>query len=136
MRNVERFVLDSNIVVSAMMFPNSIPGQAFKKAFREGEVVVSRESMDGLSRTVLHPKFDRYVPLPLRQLFLQEFDLSTLSIQLTSVVNECRDPNDDHLLALGVDAKAKVFITGDRDLLTMHPFRGISLLSAAEFLMV
>jgi len=116
------------------MFPNSVPAQALKKAIRTGSVVVSTQGLAELARTVLHPKFDRYVPLALRQAFLQEFDLITLVVEVSTVVNECRDPKDDHVLALAVDASAKAIISGDRDLLVMHPFRGVDVLTSSDFL--
>lgn len=133
MRATDRYVLDSNIVVSAMMFPTSVPGQALKKAIRSGTVVVSAQGMDELAHTVLNPKFDRYVPLALRQAFLQEFGLATLTVRVTTVISECRDPKDDYILALAIDASAKAIITGDHDLLVMHPFRGVNILTPADF---
>lgn len=134
MKATDRYVLDSNIVISAMMFPTSVPGQALRKAIRSGTVVVSAQSMDELAHTVLNPKFDRYVPLALRQAFLQEFDLATLMVSISSVISECRDPKDDHILALAMDASAKAIITGDRDLLVMHPFKGVDILTPADFI--
>jgi len=134
MRTTDRFVLDTNIVVSAMMFPKSVPAQALRKAIRKGSVVVSTQGLAELARTVLHPKFDRYVPISLRQAFLQEFDLVTIEVDVSTEISECRDPKDDHILALAIDATAKAIITGDHDLLVMHPFRGVDILSPSDFL--
>jgi uncharacterized protein len=49
-------------------------------------------------------------------------------------VTECRDPKDDKFLELALDGKAEVLVTGDSDLLCMHPWRGIAILSPADYL--
>ena len=38
------------------------------------------------------------------------------------------------LLELAVDGRADVIVTGDKDLLVLHPFRGISILTPADYL--
>lgn len=45
----------------------------------------------------------------------------------------CRDPKDDFLLSLAVSANADLLVTGDEDLLVLHPFRGIHIISYKEF---
>jgi predicted nucleic acid-binding protein len=49
-------------------------------------------------------------------------------------VGVCRDPKDDHLLALAMDGEAHYLITGDRDLLVLSPFHGIQIVTPARFL--
>jgi predicted nucleic acid-binding protein len=49
-------------------------------------------------------------------------------------VGVCRDPKDDHLLALAMDGEARYLITGDRDLLLLSPFHGIQIVTPARFL--
>ena len=44
------------------------------------------------------------------------------------------DPDDDVVLATGLAASADVIVTGDRDLLRLHPFRAIRILRAADTL--
>ena len=46
-----------------------------------------------------------------------------------------RDPKDNKFLALALAAQAGVLVTGDgRDLLKMHPYRGVSIFTARDFL--
>jgi uncharacterized protein len=49
-------------------------------------------------------------------------------------IRECRDPKDDKFLELAIDGRASEIVTGDADLLAMHPFRGIAVLTPATFL--
>jgi len=46
----------------------------------------------------------------------------------------CRDPDDDWVLATALAGKAQVVVSGDADLLTLHSFRGILILSPRGFL--
>ncbi len=49
-------------------------------------------------------------------------------------ITTCRDPKDDKFLEVAVAGKADVIVSGDGDLLTMHPFVGIPILPPAAFL--
>ncbi len=46
----------------------------------------------------------------------------------------CRDPDDDKFLELALSGDADVIVSGDDDLLVLHPFRGIPILSCDAFL--
>ena len=55
-------------------------------------------------------------------------------VSVVTVVDICRDPDDNLLLALSVDGKADYIVSGDKDLLEMVSFREIPILKPAEFL--
>jgi putative PIN family toxin of toxin-antitoxin system len=55
-------------------------------------------------------------------------------INITEQMNECRDPKDNKYLELAVSGKAECIITGDEDLLVLHPFRQIDILTVQNFL--
>lgn len=46
----------------------------------------------------------------------------------------CRDPDDDNILAAAVSAKCDCVITGDKDLLVLGVYEGISIFSPREFI--
>jgi len=52
----------------------------------------------------------------------------------TESVTVCRDLTDDHLLSLAIEADADCIVTGDKDLLVLNPFRGIPIVTPAEFI--
>lgn len=56
------------------------------------------------------------------------------SVDITTQVEACRDPDDNIILALAVDGKADTIVSGDKDLLDMRTFRGIPIIKPAEFL--
>jgi uncharacterized protein len=51
-------------------------------------------------------------------------------------INECRDPKDNKYLELAVSGKAEAIVTGDTDLLVLHPFRDIQIVTPQEFLLL
>jgi predicted nucleic acid-binding protein len=54
-------------------------------------------------------------------------------VNVTETIDACRDPKDNRILELAVSGAAVMIVTGDRDLLGLHPFRGIPIVTPAEF---
>ena len=57
-------------------------------------------------------------------------------VEITERVEVCREPKDDQILELAVSGNADCIVTGDDDLLTLNPFRGIAIITPADFLRV
>lgn len=49
-------------------------------------------------------------------------------------IKACRDPEDDIVLEVAVAGRADFIVTGDNDLLVLHPFESIPIVGPAEFL--
>ena len=49
-------------------------------------------------------------------------------------IQACRDPKDDKFLELAVNGSAEVIVTGDKDLLVLDPFRGISIIPRERYI--
>jgi hypothetical protein len=54
-------VLDTNVIVSALLFPESVPGQAFIEARTRGDLLLSADAVTEVAEVLRRPKFDRYV---------------------------------------------------------------------------
>ena len=54
-------------------------------------------------------------------------------IVITERIVACRDPHDDKFLELAVNGRADLIVSGDGDLLALHPFRGIPIVTPAVF---
>ncbi|OCR02722.1 putative toxin-antitoxin system toxin component, PIN family [Oscillatoriales cyanobacterium USR001] len=132
--NEARFVIDTNILVSALLFSNSKPRQALDKAQDIGIILLSNDTFLELETVLLRPKFDRYITLEKRTEFLENLAETTLFIEPDESINDCRDPKDNKYLELAVSGEANCIITGDEDLLVLNPFRGISILTVQLFL--
>ena len=48
----------------------------------------------------------------------------------------CRDADDDNVLAAAVAASSDCIVTGDKDLLVLHPYQAVAILSPRAFLEV
>lgn len=87
-----------------------------------------------LQAVLSRPKFDRYVTREEREQFLAALLHEAVLVEVTAQVQVCRDPKDDQVLDAAINGQATCIITGDADLLALHPFRGISILSPGDFL--
>ena len=80
------------------------------------------------------PKFDRYVSLEDRKHFLRLMGRISELGPIIHPVRACRDPKDDKFLELAVNGEASLIVTGDADLLSLHPFQQIAILTPADYL--
>lgn len=131
-----RCAFDTNVIVSALLFNDSVPGQALMRALDQGKILISEELSEELSDVLNRPMFDRYASQEERDEFLYALTLESEFVEITESVRACRDPKDDKILELAINGNADYVITGDEDLLALNPFRGIPILRPAEFLSV
>jgi putative PIN family toxin of toxin-antitoxin system len=132
--NEQRFVFDTNVLISALLFSQSKPRQALDKAQDMGIVLLSNDVFSELETVLSRPKFERYITLEKRTEFLEELAETTLFIEPDETINACRDPKDNKYLELAVSGQAAFIITGDEDLLVLNPFREIPILTVQLFL--
>jgi len=129
-------VLDASTFVSAVLKADSIPESALLRALVEpNRLILSQEVEDEYREVIFRPKFDRFVSDERRQRTLDIVVVAAERVEPSEAVRECRDPKDDKYLALAAAGRAEVIVSSDaRHLLSMHPWRGISILSPAGFL--
>ena len=129
-----RYVFDTNVLVSALLFRASKPASAFGRALESGTILTSAACLSELNDVLSRAKFSRYVDPDERRRFLGAFIREAHLVEIRESVEACRDPKDDQVLELAVNGRAGAIITGDADLLALNPFRGIPILTPAEFL--
>lgn len=134
MMNEARFVIDTNVVVSAILSPRSIPRQAFDLAFKQGVVLASDSTLGELDSVLRRPKFERYLSESDRLRFLSKFIRDIVVVEVTQIIIDCRDPKDNKFLELAVSGDATAIISGDADLLVLHPFRGVPITTPKSFI--
>ena len=114
-----RVLIDTNIIISAALFPNGRAAKAFRKALTAPyQPVVSDYIVDELRRVFSQKWPDKVDAL---EVFLRDA-LSVIELIATpqsalSTEGALRDANDRPILRAALHAKVDVIITGDRDFL-------------------
>jgi uncharacterized protein len=134
MTHSERFVLDTNVLVSALAFPGSTPRRAVDLAIAQGTILASDDTLLELHRTLRTPRLARYFSRAEQDAFLAMLARVATIIEVTERIALCRDPRDDRFLELAAAGSASHLITGDRDLLALNPFRGTRIMTPAALI--
>lgn len=130
----KRFVVDTNILVSAALIRHSLPWQAIDQIEKIGTILYSEATLLELKSVLNRKKFDKYLTLEEKQQFIFKFVEKAELVTITETITDCRDPKDNKFLELAVSGKADLLITGDQDLLILNPFRTIQIITVADFL--
>ena len=128
------FVFDTNVVISALLLKRSVSRQAFDKALAEGKLIISLATINELNAVLKRKKFDKYVRENERMQFFTALVRAAKLVKVSEVVTACRDPQDNRVLELAVSGNALCIVSSDQDLLVLHPFRGIPIVSPRLFL--
>jgi putative PIN family toxin of toxin-antitoxin system len=131
--NELRVVIDTGVVVSAVLLPRSIPRQAFDLAAEHGRLLLSNATAAELDDVLRRPKFNKYVEEQERIEFLAALIRQAEAVEINETVTGCRDSRDDKYLELAVNGGASHLVSGDSDLLVLHPFRGVVILTPQAF---
>ena len=129
-----RLVIDTNILISGLMSVNSLPQQVFDYATSQAILLMSDEVQSEIENVISRPKLQKYITLERRTKFLSELSQQVERVTINQQIRACRDPKDNKFLDLAVCGEANYIITGDTDLLDLHPFQNISIIKAANFL--
>jgi putative PIN family toxin of toxin-antitoxin system len=130
-----RVVLDTNIFLSGLMFPDGAPGRVIA-AWREArfDLVISMDQLAEIGRALAYPKIRRILgwdDLRIEQ-FIRQLYVRTHIVELRGTsVDVPGDPSDVPILATLVAAEADALVTGDTDLLELRDRYPI--LTPAEF---
>lgn len=136
MRPEKRTVVDTNLLVSRVLIPESVPAEAVRKAETDGLVLASEATLGELADVLSRRKLDRYISAQERQEYLRRLLRTVEVVAVRHVVRVCRDPGDDKFLELALSGDADLILTGDKDLLALHPFRGVPIVSAGDYVLI
>ncbi len=127
-----RVVFDTNIYISALVFPGGLAEKAIYRVLEgKDELFISKAILDELLR-LLATKFSK-----------DREELARLAVWLSEIaqlvspkrkITVLRDEADNRILECAVEAGAEVIVTGDREILDLVQFEGIRILSLREYL--
>lgn len=102
--------------------------------FRSGTILLSFSALTELHEVLSRKRFRRYIDEEDIRSFLAALTREAEWVDIDAKIVACRDPKDDKFLELAVSGHATHIVTGDSDLLVLHPFRDIRILSPQVFL--
>ncbi|MBI2332562.1 MAG: putative toxin-antitoxin system toxin component, PIN family [Chloroflexi bacterium] len=131
-----RVAIDTNVLISAIIKPQNRMGLVIVH-LRKGDYVLlySEELLDELTEVLARPKLRKYGMNPeMVSAFIDIILAKGESVDLLTVLDVCRDPDDNLLLSLAVDGEADYVVSGDKDLLDLVQIEDIPIIAPAEFL--
>lgn len=132
-----RAVVDTNVIVRALIRPQGTVGPVLLR-LRQGDytLLYSGSLLEELADVLNRPRIrDKYR--------LNNNDIQTVlalillrgqAVTPDQTITICRDPKDNKFLEVAVAGQADAIVTGDDDLLVLHPFAGIPIVSPSTFL--
>lgn len=119
-----RVVVDTNVLLSAALLPDSVPARLVDRLLLQGALVFSEDTFDELRTRIWKPKFDRYLSMERRQQLLHDFNAAALWVDVSvelQQLHHSRDPDDDKLIYASLAASVTRLVSGDDDLLCLSP---------------
>ena len=125
-------VVDTNVLISVALTKGE-PFRIVEHLIKNNALIFSKETIRELSSRIIQPKFDKYVSAEDREAYVNNLILSADLVIIDNLIQGCRDRDDDKFLETDVKFDARFIISGDQDLLTMHQFEGIDIVTVQDF---
>ena len=134
MNNKSRIVIDTNVLISAGLLPQSKTAQALTLAVSHYVIAQNRATWEELETRIERKKFDRYFGEFGRMHYLSKLSQLTHFLPISTRVQMSRDPDDDKFIALAIDSGATIIMSGDPDLTDIKKVKGIEIITPAQFI--
>jgi uncharacterized protein len=128
-----KVVVDTNVLVSALVFPGGVPEQVYRLAIEGGITLVTSLPLLAELGRVLTVEFgwqNDYVRAALAQI-MRIGEIVEPVERVSAIVD---DPDDDRVLEAAQAAGAAIIVSGDRHLLSLGRWGEVAILSPTEFL--
>jgi len=137
MKRRPRLVLDTNVVVSALLWGGK-PLELLAFAEQgDARLHASPPLIDELASTLAKPKLARVLAASGRSTAEHVADYRRLVTLIRPALPEgawSRDPDDDRVIACALAAQADFLVTGDEDLLSLERIEALGIVSPADLL--
>ncbi len=128
-----RVVIDTNLWISYLLRPDNPLSDRLDRITAEHKLLYSYDTLKELAEVLTRPKFARYIDRDDVHAFIKELEITGESVTVDIEVDICRDPKDNHVLALAVCGRADCILTGDKDLLTLIDYQAIPIIRISAF---
>jgi putative PIN family toxin of toxin-antitoxin system len=126
-------VIDTNVLISAGLLPQSKTAQVLALAVEHFVIAQNKDTWHELETRIARPKFDRYFDDSGRLRHLAKIAQSIQRFEVSAAVSVSRDKTDDKFIELAIDSGSSILISGDPDLRVVKTFKGVEILSPAQF---
>ncbi len=127
-----KVVVDTNVLLSAALVPRSVPAELVDRLLADGRLIFSQATFSELETRIWKPKFDRYLPMERRKHILHELDASAMWVEVPAELARqtfSRDAKDDAFIHAALAGGATRLISGDDDLLSLHPLGNLHIVN-------
>ena len=128
-----KIIIDTNLWISFLLNRDF---SRLDKLLLKDEVtlIFSQELLDEFLRVVHRPKFKKYFLKTDIDTVITRIEQNAHFIDVTTIVNICRDAKDNFLLSMAIDGEADFLLTGDKDLLELKAIEKTRIISISEYL--
>src|SRR5690349_14734394 len=128
-----RVVLDTNVLVSGTISPNSPPSRVLDLWQQEEfELIASEDIFDEYQRVLHYPHLA--IPLKRATSLMHKLRRDVILVEVVdNITGVSADPHDDKFIACGVAGGASYIVSGDEHLLAIREYKGILILPPALF---
>ncbi len=127
-------IFDASALVSAALRVDSVPEQALLRAEEIDVFALSAEVDEEIAEVLNRPRFAAAVSTARRTRILDIVRDQAVWFRPSGHVADCRDAKDNKYLELALASGAGTIVSGDADLLGLHPWRGVRIPRPAEYI--
>ena len=130
-----RLVLDTNVLLSALMSPAS-PSAEILSLWRDRKVTVliAAEQVDEIARVTRYPRIRALLPPALAGRLVNRLRDAATVVENLPTVDRSPDPDDNYLLATAEAGEAQFLVTGDKPLLSLKRHKSTRIVTPAALL--
>ncbi|PZV18338.1 MAG: putative toxin-antitoxin system toxin component, PIN family [Pseudanabaena sp.] len=128
-----RLVIDTNVLISAILSPESISAKVLNWGENNGFILYSTATLNEVLSVLGRSKFSKYIDHDDIDGLSIRIKTAWLWIEIVNQVQFCRDPKDDKFIDLALNGNASHLITGDNDLLVLNPIENTSIINPRNF---
>ena len=129
-------VLDTNILISALITRNTPPDKLYQAWLRgEIELVISDTQVAEIYDVLSRPRLRRFLDADEADAIVENIATRALIITELPVVNVSPDPKDNPILASAIVGRAELIVSGDKKhMLDLGEVEGIPIVTARKAL--
>ena len=127
-----RVVLDTNVLISAALLPQSVPVRLLQHVLVRSRLVFSQATFTELETRLWKPKFDRYVSLETRRSLLADLSAVAEWVAPKSTARHSRDADDDAFIHAAIEGGTTWLVSGTEDLLVLGRVQAVEIIRPAE----